>query len=273
MTRWYQVPVTVMMLSLLPVLGWAGPVEDAERALAAGDALAAANLLAPVVRDRSGAAKERAKALVLMGQALERQRTHWNDEAEQRCYRSRGGGAACMKQFAAELNARYGAGAFVHEPDLNILRYTGVHYQEAGAGGEGGDAAAAQYHALEKNLVGKPDDVLPRVQAFLEKYPRGEWNRRGRLLLARLNEDIWWIHRNWWWLLYDWQYSEDELIIRGEKYRKAALQAYQEVLKVKKSDEVGQAARREYELVKANQSDNVLYGILTESMLGQTKGR
>ena len=70
MTRWYQVPVTVMMLSLLPVLGWAGPVEDAERALAAGGALAAAQLFAPVVGGRSGGGKEAGQTLGFIGPAL-----------------------------------------------------------------------------------------------------------------------------------------------------------------------------------------------------------
>lgn len=248
------------------------PLADAERQFAAGDVVAAADTLAHFLRNNPGKNSEGARALLLLGQALERGLSTFNAAAEDRCYRRNGGGARCMERFAAELNAKYGAGAFAYAAEIIVLRYTGSHYRTvAEEWTDQAVSAEAGFRLLEKNLIGTPDEVLARVQEFLARVPQGEWNRRGRLLWARLNEDIWWIHRNWAWLLYNWSASEDELIIRGEKFRKEALKAYEALLQGKKSDEVGKAARQEYELVKANKSDGILHGIVNESMVGKGK--
>lgn len=265
----------VISLFLWPTLSYADdPIAQARDALNAGNAATATEQLTQVLASHQEKEKVRAQALLLLGQALERNLDAFNTDAEMKCFRRGRGGARCMDQYAASLNAKYGVGAFAYAPEIVVLRYTGSHYRDVLDGWAGTDfAAEASFRLLEKNVIGKPDDVLQGVRAFLDRNPGGEWSRRGRLLWARLHQDIWWIHRNWAWLLYNWNYSEDELVIRGEKFRKEALRAYEELVKKNGRTEEGKAAKRELELLKQNKDDGVLYGIVNEVMVGKARSK
>ncbi len=209
-------------------------------------------------------------ALVALGRSLDQYANQVNEDAEQACYR--GGGShtpQCMVNYAEKMNAKYGAGAFQFIPTQIIIRYTGTHYQQVLDKYPNSPAAAeAAYYILEKNLIGNPDEVLGRVQAYIAKY-KGPYNLKARLLYARLNQDLWWIHRKWAWMLYNGSVSEDELVVRGEKYRQAALKAYEELIKKDGKTPDGKIAKQEYDMVKNNQDDGKLYGIVSDA---QTSG-
>lgn len=209
-------------------------------------------------------------ALVATGRALDQYANQVNNDAEQACYRGKGPHTPqCMVGYANKMNAKYGAGAFEYIPTLIIIRYTGTHFQQVIDKYPNSPAAAeAAYYILEKNLIGNPDDVLKRVQDYIAKY-NGPYNLKARLLYARLNEDLWWIHRKWAWMLYNGSLSEDELVIRGEKYRQAALKAYQELIKKDGGKPDGKIAKQEYNMLKNNQDDGKLYGIVSDA---QTSG-
>lgn len=219
--------------------------------------------------------KDGPEALLWLGRSLDKYAEQVNNDAEQECYRKKGSPKtpACLGQYAERMNAKYGAGAFQFFPTQIIIRYMGTHYQQVANDYPKSDAAAeAAYYELEKNLLGAPEDVLGRVQAYISKYSKGEWNLRARLLYARLNEDIWWIHRKWAWMLYNGSVAEDELIVRGEKYRKAAIQAYEELIKKAGGSDVGKAARAELAKVKNNEDDGVLYGIVSDAVTSGEAG-
>lgn len=210
------------------------------------------------------------KDLIALGRALDQYAEQVNNDAEQACYRGKGSHTPqCMANYANKMNAKYGAGAFQFIPIQIIIRYTGTHYQQVlNQYPNGPQAAEAAYYLLEKNLIGTPDDVLKNVQDYIAKYS-GPYNVKARLLYARLNEDIWWIHRKWAWMLYNGALSEDELIVRGEKYRQAAIKAYEDLIKKAGGSPEGKIAKQELATVKSLQDDGKLYGIVSDA---QTSG-
>lgn len=212
-------------------------------------------------------------ALVWLGRSLDKYAEQVNNDAEQACYRGKGPHTPqCMVGYANKMNALYGAGAFQYIPTQIIIRYTGTHFQKViDTYPSSPVAAEAAYYELEKNLIGNPDDVLKRVQDYIAKY-KGPYNLKARLLHARLNEDIWWIHHKWSWMLYNGSLSQDELVIRGEKYRQAALKAYEDLIKKEGHTPEGKLAKQEYDLLKNNQDDGKLYGIVSDAMTSGEAG-
>lgn len=249
---------------------WADAVEDARALLQQGQVEPAADAFLAVVTGAPNDAKRTPAALVGLARALENMSDIVNTRAENECYRKKGSpkSAACMHQFAARLSQKYGAGSFEYMEQLIIIRYTGAHYRQVMERfPKSPEAAGADYYLLTKNVVGKPDEVLPRVQAFLKRHPEGEWYRKGLLLLARLNEDIWWIHRNWWWLLYNWNFSQDDAVVRAEPYRQEALRTFSMIMKKFGKTDEGKIAEKEHALLKAYKSDDKLYGIVNDAMI------
>lgn len=207
-------------------------------------------------------------ALVRLGRACEKMLGEENAKAERKCFRggSPSGGAKCMVEYANSLDAVCGPGSFKYSEALLVLQYTGVHYDRVVKEFPRSDAAAeAAYMKLSKELVGHPDEVLPRIKEYMRTYKDGKWGRMGRLLWARVNEDVWWIHRKWSWVLYNWVISEEELIVKTERYRQEALRAYEDLIKKDGDTEEGRIAKKEYELLKNYQDDKTIYGIVNES--------
>ncbi len=210
--------------------------------------------------------------LIKLGTMLEGMVDAINTKAERECFRSGGSkGAPCMKVYAEKLNALYGKGSYEYNEHLIVIKYTGVQYKRAADEFPKSKVAPeADYLFLSKNLVGRPDEVLPRITDFMKRYPNGEWGRRGLLLWARINEDIWWVHRKWAWILYGWSISPEELIVKAEPYRQEALRSFQKLLVKDGRTEEGRAAKKEYELLKKYEDDGRIYGIINESDVSGT---
>lgn len=209
------------------------------------------------------------EALALSGRCLDAMADYLSGEAEKRCYwgREKARTPECMQREADALNARYGPGAFQYEHAVLFIFYTGSHYRQLlSAYPKSAYAPEAEFYQLLRQLGGHPDTVIPRINAFLSRA-KGEWNRRGQLLLARVNEDVWYVMRKWSWVLFNDQIDQAELIVRAEPYRQAALRAYQQLMKDKGSCE-GAAAAQEYARLQATQDDNVVYSIVNDASPG-----
>ncbi|MFA4874340.1 MAG: hypothetical protein WC956_08025 [bacterium] len=210
------------------------------------------------------------EALAWNGRILDAMADFLTGEAEKKCYwgREKARSPECMQREADTLNAKYGTGAFQYEHAVLFIYYTGSHYRQIiSQFAKSGFAPEAEFYLLLHNLSGHPDVVLPKIKAFLSKYPKGDWHRRGLLLWARANEDIWFIHRKWSWVIYNDQVAPEELMIRAEPYRQEALKTYQQLMKDKDTFE-GNAAAREYAALSASQDDNVVYSIVNDSSPG-----
>lgn len=214
--------------------------------------------------------KKTPEAYAWCGRILDAMADSLTEQAEKRCYWNPGSpkSPACMEGEASKFNSKYGDGAFRYEHNITYINYTGSHYKKIREKFPNSEyAAEADFYLLLRDLAGHPDTVLPKIKAFLKSHSKGEWYRRGLLLWARINEDIWYIHRKWSWVLYNSAISEDELIVRAEPYRREALRTFDVLRKDAKTRE-GQIAQREYDLLKANGEDKVTYGIVTDATPG-----
>lgn len=257
-----SVILVVLILMPLSILAKEGSLKDAEMLYEKGSFQKAADLVAPHARIKKGGRD--AKTLLLYGKCLEGMTEDMNTEAERMCYRSPGAPRtpSCMRKFAEKYNARYGAGSFEYVHDIITIRYTGIHYDRLVNDFPNSDAAAeADYYILGKNLVGHPDVVLPQIKEFLKKHPRGKWHRKGLLLWARINEDIWWLHMNRPMAIAGWDVSRGEMIVKGEAYRREAMKAFRKV----RGGKEGKAAKKELRLLRKHKTDGKMYGIIFES--------
>lgn len=209
------------------------------------------------------------EALAMTGRILDALADSLTGAAEKKCYWKKGAARNpdCMRTEAEALNRRFGAGAFVYEHAVTYIPYTGSHYRELlKRSSRSKYATEARFYLLLKELKGHPDKVLPRIRAFAKKYGKGKWKRPTELLWARVNEDIWYVHREWSWVLFNEVIDPEELIIRAEPYRQEALRTYAKIAGGK--DALGKMASSEYEKLKQNQDDGHLYSIVNDSSPG-----
>lgn len=243
----------------------ASDFDDAKNLVMSGQVEEGAQTLARLVQTNPSP-----EALLLLGKSLDRLQDVFSERVEKACYWGKSGGTpACAQAQAEKFNAIYGAGAFRFVTDIAYVPYTGIHYKQLlDKFPNSKEAPEAEFQLLLKNLVGHPDVVLPRVKAYLDKHPSGEANCRGLLLWARVNEDIWYVHRSWSWVLYNEAFAPDELVVKAEPYRQEALKTFQKVLGKCKGTFEAQAAQREYDLLNANQDDGETYSILQDTVGG-----
>ncbi len=262
----------IIMAFLLLFVGRAsaGDLDEGKRLLSSGDIQGAAAFFNRYANEHPNDSKTTPEALALCGRALDALADSFTGTAEKSCYWSKGGSRtpACMEAQAAALNARFGADAFRYEHAITFIFYTGNHYRKILEKFQRSDyATEAEFYLLLRELIGHPDTVLPRIKSFLSKHSSGEWNQRGLLLWARVNQDIWYVHRKWSWVLFNDQVSPEELIIRAEPYRQEALRSFEKVMRERNTFE-GKHAAEEYELLKNNKEDAITYSIVNDSSPG-----
>jgi hypothetical protein len=260
----------VLSLSLLSLSSIAmGDGLDQGRAFVReGNMEAAAQFFSQYATSHPDDKKLTPEALALTGRILDTLSDSFTGAAEKKCYWVKGGSRDpdCMKREADSLNAKFGQGSFEYEHAITFISYTGSHYREImDRFSKSGYAPEAEFYLLLRNLSGHPDQVLPRIKKFLGNS-KGEWNRRGLLLWARVNEDIWHVHRKWSWVLFNEVVDPEELIVRAEPYRQEALRTFSKLKG--KNDFVGKKAKEEYAKLSANQEDGHLYSIVNDANPG-----
>ncbi len=229
-----------------------------------------AKLLQTYVNKHKRNKKITPKALLLLGQTLDRWADKLSEQAEMKCYwKKKDNGHKCMQEQAKAANKVFGKGAFKPETSIAYIPYTGIHYKLIlKRFRKSKQAPLAAFQLLLKDLVGHPDKVLPKIKKFLKKYPSGEAHRKGLLLWARVNEDIWYIHRDWSWVLYNDKVAPEELIIRAEPYRQQAIKAYKTLISKYPKTFEGKTAKKELAMVKKHKYDSETYSILADSVGG-----
>ncbi len=244
----------------------ASDFDNAKNMIMSGQVEAGAQALARIVRTNPSP-----EALLLLGRSLDRLQDLFSERAEKTCYwgKSSSANSGCAQAEAEKLNSIYGAGAFKFITDIAYVPYTGIHYKEILSKYKGSkEAGEAEFQLLLKDLVGHPSVVLPKVKSFMDKHSSGELGRKAMLLSARVNQDIWYIHRSWSWVLYNEQFSPDELIVKAEPYRQEALKTFEKIAGKYSGTFEGKAAQNELSLLKNNQDDGETYSILQDSVGG-----
>lgn len=266
-----KAPLAIFIVLFL-FLSWASADElsSGRELLSEGNPEAAADFFCKYAKSHPKDKERAAESLALCGRTLDSLQDSLTGAAEKACYWTKGGSRTpeCMHAFAEKYNSRFGPNAFQYEHGITYIRYTGSHYKELMEKyPKTSFTAEADFYLTLHNMIGLPDVVLPRIKSFLAHHPRGEWHRRGLLLWARVNEDIWYVHRKWSWMLYNTQLSPEELIIRAEPFRQEALRTFREVMKEKRTFE-GMVAAREYGILNANEEELSVYAITNDSIPG-----
>ena len=215
--------------------------------------------------------KKTPKALAMCGRLFDALNNQLTEQAEKDCYWRRGAPKtpSCMRNWANRYNQEFGAGSFVYRHDLTSIIYTGIQYQTILRKYKKSDYKdEAEFVVLLKNLIGHPDKIMPRINKFLKDHKRGEWYCKGLLLKARVNEDIWYVHKKWSWIIYNNVLSEDEVIIKSEPYRQEALKLYKQVMKKCKKSFEASAAKKEAAVLSRQQDDFKTYSIVNDSFPG-----
>ncbi len=210
------------------------------------------------------------RALLMCGRLLDSMADYLTEKAEKKCYWSKSAPRTpvCMQKEAKKLNALYGKQAFYYDHSITYIPYSGSHYKKLLKKYKRSDyAAEADFYLLLRELIGHPDIVLPKIKSFLKRHSSGKWHTKGLLLWARVNEDVWFVHRKWSWVLFNDKVAPDELIIRAEPYRKEALRTYKKLRKSRSSFEK-EIASKEYKRLKASKDDNITYSIVNDSHAG-----
>lgn len=265
--RGFCATIVLCLLVLSPNL-YADELDQGRQMLASGDKLGAAEFFNNFAKSHPNDGKITPEALALCGRALDLSADDLTGKAEKACYWGSKAGVACMNKFAAQYNARFGEDSFRYEHGVTYIFYTGSHYKKIlEQFPKSAYTEESSFYLLLHSLIGHPDTVLPKIKEYIAKHSKGEWNRRGRLLWARVNEDIWFVHKQWSWVLYNYELSEDDLIIKAEPYRQEALRTYESLMKDKKTAE-GEAAKRDYDLLKNNKFDGFTYSIVNDSSPG-----
>lgn len=260
--------VAVAVAMAYPQISNAGDLDAGYSMQTAGQAEQAADFFCGYANAQPNNGTYTPEALAMCGRLLDELSDIFTERAEKKCYWGRSGDPSCMEAEVSRLNARFGAGSFRYVHNLLSLIYTGVQYQTMLSRFSNSKyAEEADFYLLLRGLIGHPDTVLPKIKSYLSRHKGGEWRRKGLLLWARVNEDIWYVHRKWSWVLYNNAIAPDELIIRAEPYRQEAQKTYKELMKDAGTFE-GRAAAAEYAKLNAGQEDTIVYGIVEDSYPG-----
>lgn len=246
----------------------AGSLDQGYALINAGNDDKAAELFCGYAKTNPNDGNTTAEALAMCGRLLDLMSEQISEKAEKKCYWGKQGDPSCMEKEVANLNAKFGPESFRYEHSILYIPYTGSQYKTIRskfAKSPYGDEA--EFYLLLKELKGTPESIIPKVKSFLSKHGSGEWNRKGLLLWARLNEDLWAIHKSSNLIMYNDKVAPEEMLVRAEKFRKEALSTYKKLMSNSGTFE-GDVASKEYSRLSANQDDGIVYSITEDSFPG-----
>ncbi|PIR26315.1 MAG: hypothetical protein COX62_01060 [Deltaproteobacteria bacterium CG_4_10_14_0_2_um_filter_43_8] len=211
-----------------------------------------------------------AQALAVTARILDLLQDTFSERAEKKCYWGSKAPStpACMRDEAKRLNEIYGKNAFDYIGGTSVayIAYTGSHYKTVlKRHSKSTFVDEAEFYQLLLKLEGHPDKVLPRIEKFQKQHPSGEWNRKARLLWARVNEDVSFIWRKWTWVLFNGKITEDELIVRSAPYQRAAIAAYTELAKQHAATVEGRMAAEELKQLQATGDNGNVISITNDA--------
>lgn len=212
--------------------------------------------------------KDAAANLIRTGQALDAAKLRFYEEADGKCYlgkkSERQARPECFEAYVADLNRRFGDGAFSYHGDQVQFSYNATHYKKvldefSGSPYEG----EASLALLRGNaLVSEdPNYGINKVIDWLDKYPNSTARSRALLLLGRLYADAFVTFKSGGFIVVNGRVDPQRISMERSKYQAKGMEAFQEVSQKYGSSPEASAARREYDLLKNGQDDGIFYGV------------
>jgi hypothetical protein len=228
--------------------------------------VAADKYYAAYIADRTG--KRAAEALIKTGRALDLAKKDLYEKADGRCYlgkkSERQARPECFEADVADLNRRYGEGAFSYHGDMVQYSYNATHFKKVldeFPSSSYQDEASLALLRGEALVSEDPNYGINKVQDWLDKYPKSALRSRGLLLLGRLYADAFVTFKSGGFILINGKVDKDGIAMERSKYQAKGLSAFQEVFEKYGSSPEASPARREYELLKNGQDDGIFYGV------------
>ena len=211
--------------------------------------------------------KKADQALFKTGSSLDVASPGIYEEADRVCYlnkKTAEATPACFERVVQRLNSRYGAGSFFYWADRIMIQYSGKHFQkildEYPKSSYRADATFKMFRG--KNLLqGSPESICGRVEHWIHKNSKSKLLSEAWLLLGRLYADSWWLYTKHTFITKGGVAQLDGLGERSERTKGKGLAAFRQVFEKFRKSSHASAARREYDLLKNNKDDGVMYGI------------
>lgn len=212
--------------------------------------------------------KDAALYLIKTGRALDIAKLKFYEEADGRCYlgkkSERQARPECFEAAVADLNRRFGPGAFSYHGDQVQFSYNATHFRKVldefpGCPYE--DEARLMLLRGSALLSDDPDTPIRRVQEWLDFYPKSSFRSKGLLLLGRLHADAFVVLKKGGFVLINGRVDAEGTSRERSKHQDKGLAAFQEVFQKYSSSPEAAPARREYEILKSGRDDGTFYGI------------
>jgi len=218
------------------------------------------------IANRTG--KKAAEALIKTGRALDLAKKNLYEKADGRCYlgkkSERQARPECFEADVADLNRRYGDGAFSYHGDQVQYSYNATHFKkvlEEFPGSSYEDEAKLMLLRGGALLADDPNAPIEKVQEWLDTFPKSALRPKGLLLLGRLHADAFVTLKSGGFVLINGKVDQEGISMERSKHQSKGLTAFQEVFEKYSSSPESSAARREYDLLKNGQDDGIFYGV------------
>ncbi len=227
------------------------------------DATAAENAYAAYLAAPRG--KDAAMLLAKTGRALDEAKSRLYEDADRRCYLNKKKQEArpeCFEAYVADLNRKFGEGAFSYRGDQVQFLYNATHFRKILQ-----DFPGSPYEAEARlmNLRGDalvsddPEAPIAKVEEWLQSYPKSELRPKAFLLLGRLHADAFVTLKNGGMILINGKVNNQAVAERRHKHQVEGLKAFQEAFSGSPADAA--AARKESVLLQAGKDDGIFYGV------------
>ncbi len=260
--------LAVLLVSLLvSQAAFADGIDEGDKFFSAGQYdIAADKYYAAYIANRTGG--RAAEALVKTGRALDLAKKNLYEKADGRCYlgkkSERQARPECFEADVADLNRRYGEGAFSYHGDQVQYSYNATHFRkilDEFSNSSYQEEASLMMLRGKELLSDEADSVIQKVDDWLAKYPSSKLRPKGLLLLGRLHADAFVTFKSGGFILINGKVDPEGIAMRRSKYQAKGLAAFQEVFEKYGSSTEASTARREYDLLKAGQDDGIFYGV------------
>ena len=241
-------------------------IEEGDRFFQAGrysesaDRYYAAYLVSP-------AGKRAAEALVKTGRSLDLAVRNLYEAADAACYLNKKRDEAnpgCFEAAVADLNRRFGEGAFSYHGDQVQFSYNATHFRRVLSEFPGspyqGEASLMMLRGGAL-LQDDPDAVCRKVEDWIQMYPKSSSMPKALLLLGRLHADAFVLFKKGAFIVVGGKYDREQLPMGASKHQFKGLEAFQSILDKYPSSPEAKIAARELEILKNGKDDGIFYGI------------
>jgi hypothetical protein len=255
------------LLLISAAVARADSMDEGDRFFKAGQYdVAADKYYAAYIADRTG--HRAAEALIKTGRSLDLAKKDLYEKADGRCYlgkkSERQARPECFEADVADLNRRYGDGAFSYHGDQVQYSYNATHFKkvlEQFPNSSYQDEASLAMLRGEALVSEDPNYGINKVEDWLAKYPKSAFRPRALLLLGRLYSDAFGAFKSGGFVLVNGRVDPERISMERSKAQAKGLAAFQEVFEKYGSSPEAAPAKREYELLKNGQDDGISYGV------------